>query len=104
MDAACNDNQGILNYVYHSQFSRAISIMFLPWTLPVEFSVNFSKKLDFSTRLCLIFLSIIFLRVLELIPKIKVSPDSKGLFDSFFLTINYLIHRFTYDKYQYHNR
>lgn len=48
LDAACNDNQGILNYVYNSQFSRAISIMFLPWTLPVEFSVNFSKKLDFS--------------------------------------------------------
>ena len=44
LDAACNDNKGLINYVYNSQVTRAISIMLLPWTLPFEFSFNFTKK------------------------------------------------------------
>ncbi|CAF0713096.1 unnamed protein product [Brachionus calyciflorus] len=86
LDAACDDDKGLINLIYNSQLSRAISIFFLPWTLPVEFSVKFSKK------------------ALEMIPQIKVSPDSKGVVDSILLLINYLIHRFTYDRYQYHSR
>lgn len=44
LDAACNDSQGLLNFIFDSQLSRAISIIFLPWTLPVEFCLNFTKK------------------------------------------------------------
>ncbi len=44
LDKACNDEKGILNYVYDSELSRCISIMFMPWTLPLEFSLNFTKK------------------------------------------------------------
>ncbi len=44
LDAACDDDKGIINYLYYSQLSRAISIFFLPWTLPIELSLNFTKK------------------------------------------------------------
>ncbi len=44
LDAACEDNKGILYSVYDSQISRAISIILLPWTLPLEFTFNFTRK------------------------------------------------------------
>ncbi len=68
MDAACEDNKGILYTVYDSQISRAVSIMLLPWTLPVEFSLSFTKRYfkfvnDFyrqSTSFCFFEILIIF--------------------------------------------
>ena len=43
--------------------------------------------------------------MLELIPTFKVSANqSKNLIDTIFLYINFIIHKFTYDKYQYHSR
>ena len=44
LDVASDENKGIINYVFDSQLSRALQIMFLPWTLPFEFSLNFTKK------------------------------------------------------------
>jgi hypothetical protein len=60
--------------------------MMLPWTLPIEFSLGFSKKL------------------LELLPKIKVSNNPSNLLDNVLIQINFLIQKLTYDKYQYHTR
>jgi hypothetical protein len=86
LDVACADDKGLINYVYASKLSRAISIMFLPWLLPIEFSINFTK------------------RFLELIPKVQVPTHSTNLLDNMLIALNYFIQRFTYDKYQYHAR
>lgn len=86
LDVACADDKGLINYVYASKLSRAISIMFLPWLLPIEFSINFTK------------------RFLELIPKVQVPTHSTNLLDNLLIVLNYFIQRFTYDKYQYHAR
>lgn len=60
--------------------------MFIPWTLPVEFSVGFTKKL------------------LESLPKIKVTQNPKNFIDIALIYLNFMIQKFTYDKYQYHKR
>lgn len=60
--------------------------MLLPWSLPVEFSLGFTKKL------------------LELLPTIKVSQNPSNLVDSVLIYLNFLIQKLTYDKYQYHTR
>lgn len=86
LDAACDDNKGIFNYVYHSELTRAISIMFLPWTLPVEFMFKFTKRL------------------IHLVPRFKASNHSKNVVNSLLLYLNYIMHRLTYDRYQYHSR
>jgi patatin-like phospholipase domain-containing protein 2 len=86
LDVACEENEGLVRYLIDSQLSRALSIMFLPWTLPFELSYKFTKK------------------VLQLVPKIKVTPNSTSILDTLLIYFNYLIQRFTYDKYQYHAR
>ena len=86
MDAACEDNKGIFNFFYQSHLSRAISIMFIPWTLPVEFSVGFTRKL------------------IEYIPKIKVTKNPTNPIDVLLIYLNFIIQKLTYDKYQYHKR
>ena len=44
LDAACQDEKNLLNYIFNSQIIRAISLALLPWTLPLEISLNFTKK------------------------------------------------------------
>ena len=60
--------------------------MLIPWTLPVEMSISFTKKL------------------IDYLPKIDVPHDSKNLIDNMLVYLNLLIQKLTYDKYQYHAR
>ena len=48
LDAACDDDKGLINYLYYSRLSRVISIFMLPWTLPLEFTFIFTKKYTIS--------------------------------------------------------
>ena len=45
-----------------------------------------------------------FNRVLELLPKIKVPSNSTSFLDTLLIYLNFIIQKFTYDKYQYHAR
>lgn len=87
LDAACADHkESLISYMYNSQACRAISIMFLPWTLPFDMSIQFTKRL------------------IELIPKPTTNDSSKGFIDSVLVLLHFLIQKLTYDKYQYHAR
>lgn len=86
LDAACQDEKNLLNYIFNSQIIRAISLALLPWTLPLEISLNFTK------------------RIIELIPRIQVSPNSTNIRDHLFVYFNLLVEKLTHDKYQYHTR
>jgi hypothetical protein len=85
LDTAVNDNTGLISYIQNSQVSRLVSIAFLPWTLPIEFSFNFSK------------------RVINLLPQMKAKSNSY-IVDLMVKYMNAFIERLTYDKYQYHAR
>ena len=68
------------------KLSRALSFAFLPWTLPFDLSVNFSKRL------------------LDILPKFTVPTSSPGLLNMFFVYFNLLVQKLTYEKYHYHAR
>ncbi len=88
LDRACADYKGgLISHVYNSKFSRAISIFFLPMTLPIDMSLNFTKRL------------------ISYVPTFDLSNnESKNMIKSLLLCYNLLIQRFKYDKYQYHSR
>lgn len=88
LDRACADYKGgLISHVYNSKFSRAISIFFLPMTLPIDMSLNFTKRL------------------ISYVPTFDLSNnESKNMIKSLLLCYNLLIQRFKYDRYQYHSR
>ena len=88
LDAACADyKETLINYLYNSQFSRAISILLIPWTLPIDLSLNFTKK------------------IIDYVPTIDIPKnDSKNMLRRLLICYNFLVQKFKYDKYQYHSR